>query len=126
MSFSSYRLVQQETTNADIYYGSIQKLVDTLATMPDVTGDGEIRIMSQDPYVMSTFGYKSVMTPLATREQTLELAKRYQIDYLLMPAGRPALDNLYLGQEIDERFILSAHIADAGVKPFELYQLVWN
>jgi Dolichyl-phosphate-mannose-protein mannosyltransferase len=126
MSLNSYSAVRQETTFADTYYASIQVLVDTLETMPDVTGDGEIRIMSQDPYVMSTFGYKSIMTPLATREQTIELAQRYQIDYLLMPPGRPALDNLYLGQEVDERFILSARIEDAGVRVFELYRFVWG
>ena len=124
MSFSSYRVVQQETEFADTYYASIQVLVDTLETLPDVTGDNEIRLMSQDPYVMSTFGYTSVMTPLATREQVIELAQRYQIDYLLMPAGRPTLDDLYLGKTTDERFVLAAHIADAGVNPFELYQLM--
>lgn len=126
LSLSSYWLVGEETKKADVYYASIQKLVDVLETMPDMTGDGEIRLMSQDPYVLSTFGYKSVMTPLANREQTLELAQRYAIDYMLMPPGRPTLDNLYLEQEFDERFILSAHIADAGEKPFELYQLVWD
>jgi hypothetical protein len=124
LSMSSYRIIEQETTIADTFYASIQVLVDTLETMPDMTGDGEIRLMSQDPYVMSTFGYKSVMTPLATREQVLELAQRYQVDYLLMPAGRPALDNLYLSREVDERFVLTKHIADAGVKAFELYQFV--
>lgn len=125
MSLNTYRLVEYETTCntcANTYYASIQVLADRLATMPDVTGDGEIRIMSQDPYVMSTFGYKSVMTPLATREQVIELAKQYAIDYLLMPPGRPALDNLYLGQEVDTRFILSAHIEDAGENAFELYR----
>ena len=90
--------------------------------MPDVTGDDKIRIMSQDPYVMSTFGYKSIMTPLATREDTINLAQRYEIDYILMPAGRPDLKNLYLEQETDPRLILSAHIADAGENPFELYR----
>jgi len=124
LSLNSYTVIQHETEFADTYYASIQVLVDTLETLPDVTGDNEIRLMSQDPYVMSTFGYKSVMTPLASREQVLELAQRYQIDYLLMPAGRPALDSLYLGVELDERFILAAHIADAGVNPFELYQLI--
>ena len=129
MSVSSYRLVEYQTTCdtcANTYYASIQKLADTLETLPDVTNDGEIRIMSQDPYVMSTFGYKSIMTPLATREQTLELAQRYSIDYILMPAGRPALEALYLGKEVDERFVLSAYIEDAGIIPFELYQMKWE
>ena len=122
MTISSIGMVQRETVFADVYYASIEKLVETLKAMPDVSGDNEIRIMSQDPYVMSTFGYKSIMTPLATREDTLNLAHRYEIDYILMPAGRPDLKNLYLEQETDPRFILSAHIADAGENPFELYR----
>ncbi len=123
MTLNSYRVVEQETNKANIYYASIEKLVDTLDTLPDVTNDGQIRIMSQDPYVMSYFGYQSIMTPLATREDTIELAQRYSIDYILMPPGRPALDDLFLQKEVDERFILSAHIEDAGVNPFELYRI---
>lgn len=126
LAFSSAHQVRQETEFADTYYGSIQVLVDELAVLPDVTGDGEIRLMSQDPYVMSYFGYASVMTPLASREDTLELGSRYAIDYLMMPASRPALDALYLGEESDPRFELAAHMADAGVIPFELYRLVYN
>ena len=118
--------VQREAALADTYYGSIEVLADELARLPDVSGDGEIRIMSQDPYVMSYFGYASVMTPSATREATLELGRRYEIDYLLMPAGRPALDALYLGRETDARFALAAHLADAGARPFELYRLVYD
>lgn len=118
--------VKWETEFADTYYGSIQVLVDNLETLPDVTGDGEIRIMSQDPYVMSYFDYASIMTPLASREDTLELGRRYNIDYLMMPASRPALDALYLSEETDPRFVLAAHMADAGVIPFELYRLVYD
>jgi hypothetical protein len=121
---NSIHTVQRETDFANTYYASIQKLIDTLDTLPDVTGDGEVRLMAQDPYVISYFGYKSVMMPFATREDTLLLADRYAIDYIMMPPGRPALDALYLQQETDPRFALVAHIADAGVKPFELYQFV--
>lgn len=123
MAFSSVQIVQRETDFANTYYASIQKLIDTLETLPDVTGDGEVRLMAQDPYVISYFDYKSVMMPLASREDTIELAQRYSIDYMMMPPGRPELDALYLQQETDPRFILAAHIADAGVKPFELYQI---
>lgn len=126
LAVSSVEQIKRETEFADTYYGSIQVLVDELAALPDVTGDGEIRLMSQDPYVMSYFGYASVMTPLASREDTLELGRRFQIDYLLMPASRPALDALYLSEETDPRFLLAAHIADAGEIPFELYRLVYD
>ena len=124
LALSSVLQIKWETEFADTYYGSIQVLVDALDSLPDVTGDGEIRLMSQDPYVMSYFGYASVMTPLASREDTLELGRRFAIDYLMMPASRPALDDLYLSEATDHRFQLAAHLADAGVIPFELYRLV--
>lgn len=126
LAVSSIVQVRRVTEFADTYYGSIQVMLDELATLPDVTGDGEIRLMSQDPYVMSYFGYASVMTPLASREGTLELGRRFGIDYLMMPASRPALDALYLSEESDPRFVLAAHIADAGAIPFELYRLVYD
>ncbi len=122
LGWGSYDSVKRDALRADAYYGSIQVLVDALAELPDRTGDGEIRLMSQDPFVMSVYGYASIMTPLASREDTLELARRYAIDYMLMPADRLALDRLYLGEESDPRFQLAAHLADAGEIPFELYQ----
>ena len=122
--WSSYDLVRHSTLKADAFYASIQIMLDRLANLPDRTGDGEYRLMSQDPYVLSVFGYSSVVTPLASREDTLALAQRFEIDYLQMPAARPALDALYLGEEIDPRFELAAHIADAGEIPFELYSFV--
>ena len=124
LAWSSYDLVRVETANADRFYASVQILVDRLDELPDRTGDGELRLMSQDPYVLSVFGYSSIVTPLASREDTLALARQFEIDYLLMPAARPALDPLYLGEEIDPRFELAAHIADAGEAPWELYGFV--
>ncbi len=123
LAASSYDLARRETAAADTFYGSMQTLADALAELPDVTGDGEIRLMSQNPYVLSVFGYSSVVTPLASREDTLALARQFEIDYLQMPSARPALDPLYLGKETDSRFQLAAHLADAGAIPFELYRL---
>ena len=121
---SSYSLVRVETANADLYYDSIEILIDALEDLPDLTGDDRLRLMAQDPYVFSYFGYESVMMPFASRADTLDLARRYEIDYLMMPPGRPPLDALYLSQETDERFVLVAHLPEAGAKPFELYRFV--
>ena len=123
-AFSSYGFVRQETAKADLYHGSIAILIDALEDLPDQTGDDRLRVMTQDPYVFSYFGYESLMTPFASRADTLDLARRFDIDYLMMPPGRPALDPLYLGQESDPRFRLVAHLPEAGAKPFELYRFV--
>ena len=122
LAYSSYQFTRDETAKADRYYESIGVVVDALDELPDRTGDDRLRVMVQDPYVFSFFGFESIMMPLASREDTLELAQRYQIDYLMMPPGRPALDRLYLGVETDDRFTLVAHLDEAGEKPFELYQ----
>ncbi len=122
LAYSSYQFARDETAMADRYYDSIGVVVNALEALPDRTGDGKLRLMVQDPYVFSLAGFESIMMPLASREDTLELAQRYQIDYLMMPPGRPAFDPLYLGGEVDERFQLVAHLDEAGEKPFELYQ----
>ena len=120
---NSYDLIRNETRIADNYYATISQLVEILDSLPDVNEDSEIRVMTQDPYVMSYFGYQSVMIPFASREQTLELAQKFKIDYLIMPAARPALDALYHQSEIDPRFVFTAELNVAGGNNFELYAL---
>ena len=122
LAYGSFEFVRQETSKADLYYDSMAVLVNALDDLPDRTGDQRTRVMAQDPFVLSYLGVESIMIPLASREDTVELAQRYDIDYLMMPPGRPALDALYLGQESDERFVLAAHLPEAGAKPFQLYQ----
>ena len=124
--WNSYDHLRRDVTLADTYYSSIGVLAGALEELPDDSGDGQIRLMSQDPYVLSYFGYPSIVTPFASRQDTLELARLFEIDYLLMPAGRPELDPLYLGAETDTRFELVAHLAEAGEKPFELYRFVYD
>ena len=115
--------VRQESAFADRYHRSIGVAVAALDELPDLTGDGVKRVMTQDPYVFSHFGYQSIMMPQASREGALDLARRYAIDYLLLPAGRPSLDPLYLEREEDDRFALVAHLPEAGAKPYQFYRL---
>ncbi len=119
---ASIDFVRQEADFANTYHASVGILLDALQSLPDRDGDGEIRLMTQDPYGLSYHGMKSIVTPLASREHVLELARQYHIDYLMLPAARPALDSLYLGAEADPRFRLARHLADAGAIPWELYQ----
>lgn len=124
--WSCYALVSRDTAKANTFYDTMEFTLDALESLPDSTGDGEIRLMSQYPFELSYFGHASVVIPLTSRENTLKLARQFDIDYLLMPAARPALDALYLGVETDPRFVLAAHLADAGEIPFELYRLVYD
>lgn len=126
MMANSYDLVRQETAFINAYYANIEQLIAELETLPDLTGDQELRLMSQDPYVLSYYGYASIMTPLATRDQTLDLARRYEIDYMLMPAARPALDALYQAGARDPRFERVRVIERNDGRTFELYAIVQN
>ena len=53
--------------------------------------------MSQDPYILRYVGIHSIMFPSEDRDKVIEIAHRYGVDYLLMPANRPALDPLLTG-----------------------------
>lgn len=124
MLLNSFEFVRQESQFADTYYASINLVANRLETLPDVTGDGEVRLMTQDPYVMSYFGYSSVMIPLTTtREDVLEIARLYDIDYLQMPAGRPVLDAIFTENEQDTRFVWVDDIIENGRIAFRLYEL---
>ncbi len=123
MALNSYDLLRQETALADLYYDTIAGVVAEIETLPDRTGDGAIQLMVQDPYIMSYYGLRSIMIPLASREDTLELAERYEIDYILFPAGRPQLDPLYQGGENDPRFVLAQSIPMPDGRAFEVYAL---
>ena len=124
MVANSYDLVRLETQRADDVYASVQEAVNQIEALPDVTGDGEIRIMTQDPYIMSYYGISSVMIPFTeTREDVLEIATHYDIDYLLMPAARPALDGLFQQNEVDDRFAYIESISDNARLLFEIYEI---
>jgi 4-amino-4-deoxy-L-arabinose transferase-like glycosyltransferase len=123
MAANSFEMLRRETTFADKYYAYIDDAVTTLKSLPDVTGDGEIRLMTQDPFVMSYYGIHSVMIPLASREQTLEVAQHFQIDYVMMPPARPALDALYLQRETDSRFPLAERLITSDNRIIEFYAL---
>ncbi len=125
MAVNSFEFIRQETQFADRHYTSVELVANRLETLPDLTGDGEIRTMTQDPYIMSYFGYSSVMIPLTeTREDVLEIATRYGIDYLQMPAARPALDAIFTENEQDDRFVWVEDIIENGRITFKLYAIV--
>nr|MCU0512050.1 hypothetical protein [Anaerolineae bacterium] len=88
------------------YLAYSQQIVTTAQQLPDVTGDGQMRLMTRDPFMMRFYGLQSVMTPRDDREAVLAVARRYHIDYVLAPTARPALDEVFSGQVPDERFQL--------------------
>jgi 4-amino-4-deoxy-L-arabinose transferase-like glycosyltransferase len=97
----------------------IDKVATALETLPDTNGDGEIILMTQDPFVLRYFGFRAVQIPMEDRDTVMEVAARYRVDYIFFPAARPSLDVIQDGSETDSRFVLVETI-QAG---YDLYRL---
>jgi hypothetical protein len=102
---NAVELVRADAAFTALYRDYIAQVVAAARALPDTNGDGEIVLMAQDPFMVNYFGLRAVMLPLAEREGVLEVARRYHVDYLMMPPDRPALDPLYNGAERDPRFV---------------------
>jgi hypothetical protein len=112
---NAVELVRADARFAGTYLDEMQKVVATAKSLPDTNGDGEIILMAQDPFMLRFLGMRSVMLPLEDRETILEVARRYGVDYLMMPPDRPSLDPLYNGEETDPRFVLAAPVGGTKV-----------
>ena len=117
-----------ELTRADIrfnttYLREMERVRDTALSLPDTNGDGEIILMAQDQFMLRFLGLRSVQIPMEDRETVLEVARRYDVDYLMMPPARPSLDPLYDGEETDPRFVPAAKVPGT---PVELYRFNYD
>lgn len=106
------------------YMAYTENILATLDDLPDVTGDGVVRLMNQDPFMMSYYGVQSVMTPRDDRDAIVAAARRYQMDYLLVPTARPELDAVVWYQtETDRRF---QYVVDVPRSNLQIYTFVFD
>lgn len=103
LAFWAVDLVRLDAAKATAYLGAMRTMAAQAQELPDVTGDGELRLMAQDPYMLSFVGLRSIMYPHEDLDTTLEIARRYGIDYLLFPADRPQFAAIQSGAERDPR-----------------------
>lgn len=94
---------------------SIIALDARLRELGDVNGDGEIIIMTQDPFILNYHGYRALMIPSDPLDMILEAAYRYRVDYILLPSARPALDGFLHERQQDPRLTWKV-----GIKSYEL------
>lgn len=99
--------VRLDAQTSDGYLASIETMVTAARAMPDTNGDGEIILMSEDPFIIRYAGLKGVMFPNEDRDTIIAVARRYGVDYLLMPPNRPSLNGLLTGEVDDPRFVLA-------------------
>ncbi len=118
---NSVELVRADAAFTRLYSDYIAQVANAARALPDTNADGEIILMAQDPFMFRIHGLRTVMLPMENRETVLEVAQRYNVDYLMMPPDRPALDALYTGTEDDPRFVRAAEISGTNAV---LYRLV--
>lgn len=102
---SSIMLVAHDIQFTATYLATMQRVQATLNTLPDTNDDDKLIIMAQDPFMLRYLGFQAVQIPMEDRATILAVAERYQVDYVLFPPARPALDGIYEGTETDARFI---------------------
>jgi len=105
MLLNSFDTIRLDFAAAARFNQSIIDLKPVLDDAGDINNDGEIIMMTQDPYILNYHGYKALMIPSDSRELILEAAYRYHVDYILLPAARAALDSLYNQAEHDGRLV---------------------
>lgn len=97
--------VRLDAQKADSYLATIEQMVSAAEAIPDTNGDGKIILMTEDPYIIRYAGMQSIMFPNEDRDTIIEVARRYGVDYLLMPPNRPSLNGLLTGEIVDPRFV---------------------
>lgn len=102
---NAVELVRADAAFTARYRSYIEQVAATARALSDTNGDGEIILMAQDPFALRMAGIRAVMIPMEDRDIVLDVARRYNVDYLMMPPDRPALDPLYAGSEQDPRFV---------------------
>jgi hypothetical protein len=108
-------LVRLDAAANTAYLDYMAKMQTVERTLPDTNGDGEIILMVQDPYIARYLGIRSIMFPNEDRNTVIQIARRYGVDYLLMPPNRPALDPLLNGDMVDPRFAPVASVTGTNL-----------
>jgi 4-amino-4-deoxy-L-arabinose transferase-like glycosyltransferase len=120
----SVDMLRLQTATIDQYHTFVRQIVAMTETLPDVTGDGEVHLMTQDPIALSYYGVSSALVPNGTRDQIIEAAQRYQIDYVMLPTAWTDLDVFHgMAQSDDPRFVYAGAIDRAGRLPAEFYAM---
>jgi len=115
MLLNAIEVVRADFATARRYNDSIADLGIVLNELGDQNDDGRIIVMTQDPYILTYHGFPALMLPSDDRDMILDAARRYDADYILLPADRPALDALYDGVETDPRLPMVGQSGDYQV-----------
>lgn len=116
---NAVELVRADARATNSYLDLMRGVVKVAQALPDTNGDGHIILMAQDPFMLDFLGMSSVLLPDEDRATILQVAQRYGVDYVLMPADRDSLDPIYNGEETDPHFV---HAADVPKTTYKFYR----
>ncbi|HYO89884.1 MAG TPA: glycosyltransferase family 39 protein [Candidatus Limnocylindrales bacterium] len=114
LAFGAVDLVRLDGDKAAGYLESMRLMAAEAQTLPDTNSDGELRFMAQDPFMLRFVGLHSIMYPHEDLDTTLDIARRYGIDYLLFPAGRPQFAAIEAGLVSDPRLTPAGNVPGAN------------
>jgi len=85
--------------------------------------DDEIVIMTRNPWELNyTTKHRALMIPNNGLETIYNMATRYKVNYLILPAPRVALQEIYAGEIQDSRFEFMANVEGTDFKIFKIKQ----
>jgi hypothetical protein len=116
MTVDAVELTRADIQKTNSFLATMRRVAQTVKALPDTNHDGEIVLMTQDPFIMGFLGLRSVIIPMENRATILEVAQRYGVDYLMMPPDRPALDPIYNHNETDPRFVAVTSIPGTAIE----------
>ncbi len=104
-------------------YTSIRKLILTDASQRS-DDSNNIVVMGRDVWdIYEGIGFKAVMVPNNDLNTIYFVAKHYNAEYLILPAPRQALEQIYASEKQDPRFKWIANIPGSDIK---LYRIEFN
>ncbi len=116
LAANAVELTRADQGNTNRYLATMRDVIRLARSLPDTNGDGEIVLMPQDQFMTAYLGLRSVVIPMEDRDVVLEVARRYGVDYLMMPPARPSLDEIYEGKVTDPRFVPVAALPGTAIE----------
>ncbi len=125
-AYFAYQGYQSNYTSALYYNGMYEKYRDVESLV--LKDAGEAGMQKQDVVVMArdvwdfyeATGIKTVMIPNNDLETILFVARHYGVRYMLLPAPRPALEDIFMGTTPDPHFTYIGAVPGVDLKLFRI------
>jgi hypothetical protein len=101
--------------------GQEMERLSRLLHSQEVDGEEEIVIMTRNPWQVNySTKYMAIQIPNEDLETIYSVALKYGADYLLLPAPREALVEIYNDTRSDERFVFIAKVPGSDLKLYKI------